>query len=343
MISYKKISLYVSSLAALLIFVGCGPSGDSFRFNGSIDGMETGEIYIFNTLDDNARFDTLRIESGKFHYGGVAAEPTPYIILFPNALEQVVFIGPGDEVEYDAVSSALNNYKASGNEENKLMNQFRSDIQNASYSDTQAKARRFMSEHAESVVSLYLFERYFVHNAQTTYKELTEVLEMLRPVHKDQPYFMTLEAQVKAIKGLNIGDTFPDVKLPGVEGKKTALWSTNDSQLTLFLCWTTWITSSYEFMSKLRQASNDNTKSQLRIVAFSIDNEYDRWRNMTRFDSLTTIEHYCDPRAFDSKPFKQIGASEVPTYFLIDKKHKIVAKGTQASQLSEDLSKNINK
>lgn len=338
MISLKKISYIVSSLALLLTFVGCGPSGDSFRFNGTIKGMESGEIYIYNTSDDYARFDTLRIESGKFHYGGVVSETTPYIILFPNALEQVVFIGPGEEIEYEAVSSALNSYQVSGNEANKLMNQFRSTIQNASYSDIQAKARRFISEHAESVVSLYLFEHYFVQNAQTTYKELTEVLEMLRPVYNDNPYFMTLEAQVKAVKGIVVGDKFPDVKLKDHTGKTVNFWTSSDSRHTLFLCWASWVSTSYEFMSKLRMAANENPKSKLRIVAFSIDNEFDRWRNMTRFDSLTTIEHYCDTRAFDSKAFKQVGVNDIPTYYIIDNKRKVVAKGTEASQLMQDLS-----
>lgn len=335
----KKI-LYVLPLATLLALVGCGPSGNSFRLKGTISGMESGEIYIYNTSNENARFDTLRIENGQFFYGGVAEEPTPYILVYPNALEQVVFIGPGEEIEYEAVSNDLNNYKAKGSEENKQMNSFRSETQNASYSDIQAKARKFISENPKSYVSLYLLDRYFVQNAQTIYSELEKVTEMLRPTFQDNLYYMALQGQVKAMKSINVGDAFPDLKLKS-KNKVSNLWKTNSSH-TLFLCWTTWIPESYDIISKIRQASSENNANRLRIVALSLDSEQFRWENMTRYDSLTTIEHYIDTRALGSPHIKKIGVNKFPTYFLMDGKHKVIARGNNTTQMMKDINKHVN-
>lgn len=335
----KTLISIVLPLATLLALVGCGPSGNSFRLKGSISGMEVGEIYIYNQSVDNARFDTLRIENGAFYYGGNAEEPTPYIIVFPNALEQVVFMGPGEEIEYEAVSNDLNNYRTKGSEENKLMNEFRAECQNESYSSIQAKARTFISNHPNSVVSLYILDRYFVQNAQTTYKELNEVLETLRPSFAQNTYFMSLEGKVKAMKELNVGDTFPELKLKNKKGKADLWKGSKSCPHTVFLCWATWLSNSYDVMSKIRQTSSDYNENSLRIVAFSLDGEYDRWDNMTRFDSVSSIEHYIDTRTFDSPVFKQLGVGSLPTYYIIDKNHKIVEKGTDPSKMQSDIKK----
>lgn len=301
--------------------------------------MESGEIYIYNTSVDNARFDTLRIEKGEFYYGGNVEQPTPYILLYPNALEQVIFIGPGEVLEYEATATDLNNYRTKGSDENKLMNQFRTDTQSATYSDTQNKARRFISEHPESVVSLYIFERYFMQNAQTTYRELKEVLELLRPTFNSDTYFMRLEGQVKELKPLNVGDILPDFRLKG-RHSNSSMWKAN-SKHTLLLCWATWLPTYYDFMMKLRQASEKFDADRLRIVSLSIDAEYDRWENMTRYDSLTHIEHYIDTRTFDAPALRKAGITSVPSYYILDSKHKVVAKGNEAQQLQSDIQKYV--
>ena len=328
---------------SLITLLSCGPSGNSFRLKGTIQGMQEGEIYIFNTSVDNARFDTLRIDGGNFYYGGSTEEVTPYIIVFPNALEQVVFIGPGEEIEYEAVSNDLNNYSVKGSDENKLMNKFNQTVNNKSYSERQAEARRFISANPKSTVSLYIFDKYFVQNAQTTYKELNDVYKTLSPHHKDNTYFMALEGRVKAMKELNIGDSFPNVKFSNKKNVKSSIWSGSASDYTTVLCWATWISSSYEVLAKIREIARENPKNKMRVVAFSIDNEFERWSNMTQFDSISTIEHYIDTRAFSSQLINEIGINTLPTYFVIDSNHKIVAKGSESKALDQDVKKVLNK
>lgn len=305
---------------------------------GSIQGMQSGEIYIYNSSIDGARFDTLKVEDGQFHYGGNVEETTPYILVFPNALEQVIFCGPGEEIEYEAVSSNLNSYVASGSEDNKLMNNLRSSLQNNSYSDRQMKIRQFITDNPKSIVSLYLFDRYFVQNAQTSYKELLDVRAILSPHHKDNTYFMQLSGYVNIMKELNVGDKFPDLTLTDRYKKTAKLWKSS-SDFTAFVCWASWINSSYELLYKMRDKSNLFSKSKMRVVALSLDNEFERWNNMVSYDSISPVEHYCDTRSFDSPILRKIGVNDVPTYFIIDKNHKIVAKGTKGNDLEEDIDK----
>lgn len=340
MLQFSRAFSKILSLTALLTLVGCGLRGNTFRLNGTIKGMEAGDIYIYNLSVDDARFDTLRLEAGNFYYGGNVEEITPYLIVFPNALEQVVFIGPGEEITYEAVSNDLNKYRVNGMKENDLMSEFREETQNASYSSIQAAARKYLTDNQESVVALYLFDRYFVQNSQTTYKELEDILAILRPSHEDDTYFMSLEGKVKRMKALNQGDEFPNIKMRGRGSITGNVWPSN-SDYTLFVCWATWIPSSYELLAKVRLLERGTPKSKLRIIAYSIDNEYGRWENMVKYDSINGIEHYNDARAFAAPVIEQTGIGRIPTYYLLKSDHKILAKGSELNQLNTDIDKYI--
>ena len=112
-------------LCLLLLLVSCGPGGNSFRMKGTFRDMQAGELYIYNQNGDHARLDTLTVQEGRFRYKGETDEVTPYILVFPNGVEQVIFAGPNEDLEYEATANDLRNYVVNGNEENKLMNKFR--------------------------------------------------------------------------------------------------------------------------------------------------------------------------------------------------------------------------
>ena len=110
-------------MATLTLLASCGLSGSSFRIRGKFRDMQAGELYIYNLSSKNARLDTLTIQEGKFLYRGEADEVTPYMLVFPNGMEQVIFVGPATDVEYEATANDLKNYVVNGSEENQLMNQ----------------------------------------------------------------------------------------------------------------------------------------------------------------------------------------------------------------------------
>ncbi len=80
--------------AIMTLLAACGPGGNSFRIRGSFRDMQAGELYIYNLSGDNARLDTLTIQGGKFRYRGETDEVTPFMLVFPNGVEQVIFAGP---------------------------------------------------------------------------------------------------------------------------------------------------------------------------------------------------------------------------------------------------------
>ena len=78
--------------------------------------MPAGELYIYNLSDDYAKFDTILVQNGEFLYKGQTEECTPYILVFPNGMEQIIFVNAGEELRYEAVANDLRRYVVNGSD-----------------------------------------------------------------------------------------------------------------------------------------------------------------------------------------------------------------------------------
>ncbi|MCM1312708.1 MAG: DUF4369 domain-containing protein [Bacteroides sp.] len=332
-----NISLMMSLVALLL--AGCDSSDSSFKIKGTFRDMKAGNLYIYNKVSGMERFDTITIKNGEFVYGGTAQVPTPYILVFPNGVEQVIFVDGGEELRYEAAANDLKNYVVNGSELNKLMNRFRKETFKLNAGETQKVARQYILQNPASPVAVYLFERYFVSEYQDD-KSFAAMLDTLMSSQPQNRTLMKLESDIKYSKRGNVGKKVPELSLKNRGKNDINIWQTG-TDWTLLVFWATWMEGCYEFTDRMRQ-EYDRYKDgeRLSVIAISLDTEVYRWEDFTRNDTLG-IEHCCDGRAWDSSAVKQLGVGVLPCYILVDKKHNIVAKGTSASQMVDDLKKYI--
>lgn len=326
-----------------MLLMSCGPSGTSFRIEGKFRDMEGGELYIYNLSDNNARLDTLQVKNGKFIYRGQAEETTPYILVFPNGVEQVIFVSPASDLKYEATANDLKNYVVNGSEENKLMNQFRQETYTLKPSKVISKAASYIKQNPTSPVAIYLLDQYFVQDEEVNEKELSQLLKLLRQQHPHNLYLLEVESKLKSASRSQVGMKLPNVTLLAKDKSKKNLWSPKkEKDYHLITFWATWMENGYDFLWKLRK-SNDNYKDggKLRIVAVSLDIERYRWEEATRPDTTSIIEHYCDGMSFESKAIKQLGIEVLPYYILTDKEHKVLEKGADIKQMEEKLKKHL--
>lgn len=330
-------------VAIMTLLAACGPDGNSFRIRGSFRDMQAGELYIYNLSGDNARLDTLTIQGGKFRYRGETDEVTPFMLVFPNGVEQVIFAGPGDDIEYEATANDLKNYVVSGSEENELMNRFREETYTKNPSLTTNTARTYIKDNPVSPVALYLFDQYFAQNEEVGNAELKELLKVLKAKHPHHHALLDIESKLANADRREVGKKLPDASLTRKDRKTVKLWqSTKDYNLIAF--WATWMPNGTDFLWRLRNTLRDNQLDggKLRVVAVSLDVEPFRWEDAIRPDTtLTTIEHYCDGQGFESKAIKLLGINTVPYYILTDRKHQVVDCGDNVDKLAEMLKKYI--
>lgn len=333
----KKLTKAVLSIALLLmVFSSC--SGDNkFQIKGELKDMPAGMLYIYNMADETASFDTIYIDNGEFKYVGNTEEITPFYIVFPNALEQVFFAGPGDKLTYKASANDLKNYTIGGNDENQLMNEFRKDIEGLYGIQIQDMAARYIKQNSDSYVALYLFEHYFLQASDVRIKDIKEQMDVLEPVWKDCLLLKEAKHKIKFLADNEIGRKLPNVFIETKQKEKINICNVK-SDYTLLLFWASWIDFQYEFFEDFRNLSQmyGKDKSSLKIITISLDNQIYKWESFIANDTIYS-SHACDGLVWDTPLVKKMGISSLPTYVLADKNHVIVAKGTTIKELKSDL------
>lgn len=334
--------LTILTIAAL--FASCGPSGNTFRIKGKFRDMKAGELYLYSLTDNKASFDTLTVRDGEFSYKGVTDQVTPYILVFPNGMEQVIFVNKGLDVKYEATANDLKNYAVDGGDENKLMNKFRQDTYTQNPAQVITSARTFIEENAQSPVAIYLFDHYFVHNDAVSYKELSQMLSLLKEKNPKNHHLLDIESRISIAQRCNVGKKMPNASLTRRDKTTAKLWAKGkEADFTLVAFWATWKQNGYDVVWKLRQISDDHKEAgNLRIVGISLDLERNRWEDATRQDTLSNyIEHYYDGLAFESPVAQAYGITNVPFFVLTDRSHKIICTSHSLDEMQGDLKKHV--
>lgn len=329
-------------LVAVLALASCtAPSGPNYRLKGQFSDMNSGEIYIYVDGVSEARFDTLRVKDGKFAYAGQTNELIALHIFFPNALEQVVFVGPGQQLTYEARANDLGNFRVRGNPENELMNKFREESSRKDSVTVRRVARRYIEENSGSPVAVHLFDRYFLQGTSVPASERDTLLALLRQAQPAERLLLTAEGRLRQRDKGHVGDTLPSLRIP-LQGLDTLDLGARPAAPRLIAFWATWMDRSWEFLRDLRAIhENHHSADSLEVLAISIDTQIYEWEEHTKPDTAT-IRHACDGYAWDSPLVLPFGISQVPTYFLCDREGTIRLRSTRAADMERDVERFVN-
>ena len=327
----------------ILSFSACGPRENAFRIEGKLKGLQGGELYIYNLEIHNARFDTIQVKESSFVYTSECDRTTPFILVYPNGTEHVIFVSPATAIEYEATASNLSNYKVKGTEENKLLNEFRNNIVKKNEEKVQDEARQFILSHKDSPVAVYLFQRYYLQNEKVSESDIRSILKELRAVQPGDHDLLEAEGNLKILARGRVGTKLPAITLTTKQGKKVEL-NKLQKKYTLIAFWASWMPSQWQFSERLRNIARQEprndapVRSDLQVVSVSLDTEIYKWEGFVNVDSMI-ISHVCDGRAFDSPSVSQLGIRKLPAYVLADKDSKIVARGFSIEQMQDDIDK----
>lgn len=333
--------MYIMPLVATLL-MGCGPGGSSFRIKGKFSDMMGGELYLYNISEQHASFDTITISSGEFRFEGEVSEPTPYMLVFPNAMEQVIFVSPGKEITYEVSSTDLKNYVVKGTDENKVMNEFRESV-SANPAKKLDIVRKYIEDYRESIIAIYLFDAYYVRNTNVSTEEIGKILAILKKTHPNNDYLLNIEGKLKTTDKYKVGKVVADIPLRNSSNETSMLWDKKTEGNILIYFWATWANGYYDYLWKVRDhARSMEDKERCRFVGICLDTDMTRFTNDTRTDEgIECIEQYCDGLGLESPTFKKLGIPNIPYYLIVDKNHKIIAFGKEADQMVKDMRKHI--
>ena len=335
MIRYTPLLLLVT-----LLFMGCNKENSVFTIDGELKGMKGGDLYIYNPTDPDTRIDTLKVIEGRFKYAGATEDTVPLIILFPNAVEQVVFVSPGKTIKYKAATNDLKNYKTEGTEENEQITEFRQNVIDLKDAEVIQAAKQFILDNPQSAVSIYLFDRYFLQNESPNPKTARQLLKLLKQHHPTNYYVYAMEDKLKNIATIAEGKKIKDVELMPISKETCKLWAGNkekDKDTTVIFFWASWLRDSYDILYKIRNMQKDKGEG-IRFVGISLDNQRYRWEELVRRDSVT-IEQYCDGLSWSSPVVSQLALGSLPLYLITDKSHTVLFMTNEIEKIKDKLKK----
>ncbi|MBQ0141632.1 MAG: DUF4369 domain-containing protein [Prevotellaceae bacterium] len=324
-------------LVTTSVFVACGPQAPEFKIKGTIENMRGGDLYIYNLNDETACIDTIHVSDGKFSYQGIADSIVPYILVYPNAVEQVIFAEGGKKIIYEASLNDLKHYVVSGTETNELMNEFRSKTSNEK-SNTKVRniAAHYILTYPTSHVAIYLLDHYFMQDDNVNVEQVKKMIKTIKLVQPDNVDIRIMENKLSTKERGKVGSLLPNYKMETCTGDSVRLNGFKNRH-TLLVFWASWMHDAYDVFDAVKSFYNKYGKqNDVIIVSISLDGEKYEWSDFVREDTVT-MTHCYDGLTWESPVVKELGVMEIPYYILADKKHKVTIRDNDLDALQDGL------
>jgi hypothetical protein len=256
--------------------------------------------------------------------------------VFPNFSEQPIFAQPGKSVDIEGDASHLKELTVKGTKDNKLMNQFREAVANASPPQVAKIAAMFAADNPTSLVSVYLVRRYFITTPTPNYKEAERLVKLLLAQQPKNGELNRMQTLISTLAKTSVGAPLPAFQARSTKGEKVSQQSYNKAAVAVLNVWSTTNMQSMEIQRMLKQEVRDS-KGKLQVVSLCVDPILRECNDVLQRDSISW-PNICDGAMFEGDVAKKLGIYTVPFNILL-KNGKIIARDLDNNQLKEQLDK----
>lgn len=327
----KKLSYLLTLLT--LVLVSCGTGSDHFKISGHFLNLNQGEFYVYSTDGGVEGIDTIKVEGGRFSYEIPCIKPSTLMLVFPNFSEQPIFAEPGQSVEIKADASHLKEMKVEGTKDNELMNDFREMTQNSSPPQTKKLAQQFITDHADTPVSVYLVYKYFIQSPTPDYATASKLMAMMRKEQPDNSSLARLATAAETYKKAAVGSTLQHFNAADINGNSVSSGNLNRGTAVISV-WATWSYDSQNMQRMLKRMKRQKG-DRLRLLSICLDASVNDCRQAMKRDTVTWT-NVCDGKMFEGKLFRQLGMGYVPDNLLL-RDGKIIARRLSVDELESRL------
>lgn len=313
-----------------LFLLSCGESSTNFHLEGKFKNINQGEFYLCDF--DNGSKDTISLREGQFIYDKELTDTTILTLIFPNYSELPIIATPGGRVKIKGDVSHLKETEISGTDENEQLTAFRLQTNEMMPPEVKQKAEKFILDHPESPISLYLLRRYLIQAVDADYAHIYELSEKMYKARPTNIPLMQLHKRLATTKQLKTSGKLPHFKAKDTKGK-TITDSLLRKSANVILVWASW---SYDSQQILHQLSNWNKEhhDSINIVTICMDADSSEGKNVLERDSIKW-SNICDGQMWDSPVVSALGISFIPDNIVIDKNGNIVGRHLSAADLRD--------
>lgn len=325
--------LLLISLPALFLLASCGEDSKHFKIEGRLLQINQGEFYLYSSDGTISGFDTIKVQGGRFSHEIECDHPTTLTLVFPNFSEQPIFAEPGKTVDIDGDASHLKMLKIKGTDDNELMSDFREQIAASSPPEIKRFAARFIEDHPQSPVSIYLVKKYFIITPRPDYREAARMLKLMKASQPDNFIISNMLRDTKVLAQSAVGTRLPAFKIKDMKGN-TITSNSLTRGLVVICTWASWSYPSTDMLRQLHQIQIDKQKP-FKVISICVD------ANKADCDTYLSVNEIKTPNVFtgemfNTAPLKILGLQNVPDNIVV-KDGKIVARSLDINSLREKV------
>ncbi len=332
----KTFTTLCLTMAAVLL-TACGSDSGKFRIEGRLRNINQAQLLVYSTDGGLEGIDTIMLREGRFAYDIPMPAEATMVLVFPNFSEQPVFASPGETVKIKGDASHLREITILGTPDNKLMTQFRMDLNKLMPPDIPKAAEDFIRQHPESRVSVYVLWRFFASAENLNLKKASQLSALLLKAQPDNAWLKRLANGLKAMGNATDSKKLPQFQATDVNGKKVSGQQLK-AEANVVSLWASWSAQSNDMQRRLNNLKH-RYEGRLAIVSICIDgNPKECRRRVTERDSLQwpTI---CDGKMWQSPLLRTMGFCDVPENIIADKTGTIVARSLTPQKMEQQIEK----
>jgi peroxiredoxin len=296
---------------------------------GTAKGVPSGKIYLQKFV--NKMFfviDSTDIEDGKFTFSENVELPEIYGLTLDTAKSSffVFFDASPVSIKLDT-ARYYRNTEVTGSASQDLYLEYQKNAR-------EVKIGEFIRQHPASLVSAYVFYRFFSY--RLTPEEIRANIALLDSSLLTTPYVKTLQEVAETIELVDIGKPAPDFTLNTPAGNAVRFSDKLGKGYVLLDFWAAWCGPCRRENPNVVKVFNKYRDRGFDVVGVSLDKSREKWEEAIEKDGLAWT-HVSDLLYWDSKPARLYGIRAIPSNVLIDKNGIIIKKNLRGKELEAVL------
>ena len=290
-------------LLSCLLFTACS-SSDKVSIEGRILHMNQATFYVYSVDQLINDYDTITVQGGRFEYERPISKDGVLVLLFPNYSQLPIFARQGDDISIDGDAAKLSELEVSGNDDNKLMTEWRMDTKDMTYAEQQKRVEDFVMQHTDSPVSVWLVRSYFIDTEAANFTRATKLLKNIVKAEPGNIMAKTLLSKVQLCGKLNPGEKIRPFKAKDINGRTITQEDLMHGEKTVVV----WNTHDYQGQNMVREVGGQGSDA----LSICLDVDIRRCREVLKNYNATGIITICDDQLFESPLISAFGITTLP-------------------------------
>ena len=325
----------LSILLIAVLLASCSSRRGNFRLEGEFRNMNQAELYIYDAVKGHK--DTIGVSRGRFVYERAVADTSTLVLIFPNYSTIPLFAYSGAKIKLKGDVSQLKKVELKGSDENEDMTAFRLKTSQMTPPEVKEAAAKFIEEHPQSYVSLYLLNHYFIETVSPDYDEAYRLSNILLTATPTRRPVILLHKSLKTLHAGAVGSKLPVFAVMDINNKVLTT-SYLRKKINVVCLWANWSYDSRNTMSQLNRLQKKHP-DKLAVMGISIDATKDESKDWRRRDSISCAI-VCDGKMWSSPLAQSMGLTNIYSNIIADKNGNIIKRDIEKSY---DLKKEVEK